>query len=206
MRSEFHSYISSIARYFELKVVSLQDTLQSQKEKVTKLGYKSHEVLTHRLPVTDDVVTAFIQNELRKSDCTTKGWMLVNYPYNLTQFEQFDRFNHDTLLYVFVHEDPVANQMLLEKTLIDPASGELYSSQDATRLAHAKQRGIQLDRFTSEQVSKFTAEVALYEQTKAHLMTNKSSQLCLIAATKMEETKGQEALDQIHSYIWEHYH
>lgn len=206
VRSEFHPYIASIAKYFDFKVVSLESTLESQKATMTKLGYKAHEVLTHRLPVADDVVTALMQHELKKSECITKGWMLVNYPANNAQLEQFERFNPDTLLYMCISEDPSVSEKLLEETKIDPLSGKLYSPLDASGLSEAQVRGITLSELSSTQKSQLTLVAQAYERLLAHLAQNQPTKVCALPGSRMHETKGQEALDMIHSFVYEHYH
>lgn len=206
VRSEFEPYVASIAKYFDFKIVSLESTLESQKATMTKLGYKAHEVLTHRLTVADDVVTAFIQHELRKSECITKGWMLVNYPANHAQFEQFERFNPDTLLFICISEEQSVSQSMLEQTKIDTLSGKLYSPLDAVRLKETQARGVALSPLSETQKTHLLHVVQAYERLLIHLTENHRAKVCSLSGSRMEETKGQEALDMIHSYVWEHYH
>ena len=206
MRSEFQPYVASIAKYFDFKIISLESTLESQKATMTKLGYKAHEVLTHRLPVADDVVTAFMQHELRKSECITKGWMLVNYPANHAQFEQFERFNPDTLLFMCISEEHSVSQTLLEQTKIDSVSGKLYSPLDSERLKEAQDRGVALSALSETQKANLGAAVQAYERLLTHLTEHHRAKVCSLSGTRMQETKGQDALDMIHSFVWEHYH
>lgn len=114
-RSELLPLIEAAARYYDLPVISLEKTLLDQREKLKKLGCVSHDVLTRRAQIPDDVgllfnsqiATAFMQHEVKKTVCQTKGWAMVNYPMSTAQFNQFMKMKNDPVL-VFLRFNPGA--------------------------------------------------------------------------------------------------
>lgn len=94
-RTELRALIKNVAVYFDLKNLSVESTLVDQREKLEKLGSNCHELLTKMQELPDDVdfaneiATAFMEHELSSTTCSSKGWLMTNYPKNKEQLAQF---------------------------------------------------------------------------------------------------------------------
>ena len=55
-KPELKCWLQTAAKYYDLHVIDIDDILENQREKLKKLGVISHEILTRRLPIPDEVL------------------------------------------------------------------------------------------------------------------------------------------------------
>ena len=72
-------------------------------------------------------MTAFVQHALADTSCTTKGFVLVNYPLTPAQREQFLKMRFEPQLVVRAEEPLAASEGYLAGLKIDRDSGRLFS-------------------------------------------------------------------------------
>lgn len=200
-RPDLSCILKGVARYYDLRLISLETILLEQREKLTKLGVQAHDVLTHRVPVPDDVVTAFFQHELNQSASKTKGFMLVNYPMNSAQMAQFRRLKVAPGLVMILEDDSSTSPAsYVDKVQIDSASGELFSegtpdSDDCKK--SALKEGHELKSLSEEQKISLSREVAHFERVSTLFDKGWSEKLQYVKADEAIQTSGDSLGDNL---------
>lgn len=183
--------------------ISVDLILQDQREKLGKLGYEAHEILTKKIPVPDEISTAFIQHELKKTVCSTKGWIMSNYPSNSHQFAQFLKLRNEPFIVVFVVEDPAEFRSLESDCLIDQEAGTVYSewdSQQAKVKEHLKNHTL----IKPSEAQRKSLQQAANEYHKVLEVLNKewTQRLVKVAASACKQTDGQALHDLLHRTLF----